>query len=217
VVVFFCYEPVSHIDNSYNLSHNSNAYFGWDVGMKKYQIIYADPPWKYRQGKSMGTNFQGAADAQYPCLDYKEIGELPIKKLSEEKCILFLWVTFPMLKEGIYVLEQWGFTYKTVAFTWLKTNNSNLKFFFGIGYYTKSNAEICLLGTKGSAHSLVKDNSISQVIITPKTKHSRKPQEARNKIVQLVGDLPKIELFARNKTEGWDVWGNEVDSDIELI
>jgi site-specific DNA-methyltransferase (adenine-specific) len=149
-------------------------------------------------------------------MDYKDIAKLPIKDITDKKCILFLWVTFPMLKEGIYVLEQWGFVYKTVAFTWLKTNINNMGFFFGIGYYTKSNAEICLLGTKGKGHSLVKNNNVSQVIITPKTKHSKKPQEAREKIIQLVGNLPRIELFARQKTEGWDVWGNEVESDIIL-
>ena len=87
---------------------------------------------------------------------------------------------------------------------------------FGIGYYTKSNAEVCLLATKGKAHKLVKNNSISQMIITSKTKHSEKPKEARNKIIQLVGELPRIELFARQKTEGWDVWGNEVESNITL-
>ena len=185
---------------------------------KKYNIVLADPPWRYRQGKSMGTNFQGAADAQYPCMDYKDIAKLPVKEISDEKCILFLWVTFPMLKEGIYVLEQWGFEYKTVAFTWLKTNINNMGFFFGIGYYTKSNAEICLLGTKGNAHTLVKNNSISQVIITPKTKHSSKPNEARIRIRELCGDdVNRIELFAREKTDWFgDVWGNEVESDIDL-
>lgn len=184
--------------------------------MKKYQIILADPPWHYRQGKSMGSNFQGAADAQYPCMDYRDIAKLPIKSITDEKCILFLWVTFPMLKEGIYVLEKWGFEYKTVAFTWLKTNIHNMGAFFGIGYYTKSNAEICLLGTKGKTHTLVKSNSVSQVIITPKTKHSKKPQEARDKIIELCGDIPRIELFAREKKSGFDVWGNEVDSDVIL-
>jgi len=186
--------------------------------MKKYQIIYADPPWKYRQGKSMGTNFQGASDAQYSCMDYRDIAKLPIKDISDEKCILFLWVTFPMLKEGIYVLEHWGFEYKTVAFTWLKTNINNMGAFFGIGYYTKSNAEVCLLGTKGNAHTLVKDNTVSQVIITPKTKHSTKPNEARIRIRQLCGDdVNRIELFAREKTDWFgDVWGDEVESDIDL-
>jgi len=122
-----------------------------------------------------------------------------------------------MLKEALEVIKNWGFEYKTAGFVWFKTNPKQpLKEFFGIGYYTKSNAEICLLATKGKAHQLVKSNSISQVITAPKSKHSEKPEIVRNKIVQLVGNLPKIELFAREKTDGWDVWGNEVESDIEL-
>ena len=180
---------------------------------KKYQIIYADPPWKYRQGKSLGTNFQAAADRHYPCMDYREICKLPIKDLVDEKCILFLWATFPMLREALEVIKEWGFEYKTVAFTWLKTYpKQSFKAVFGIGYYTKSNAEVCLLATKGQAHKLVKSNSVSQVIITSrKFKHSEKPQEARDKIIELVGDLPRIELFARQKTEGWDCLGYDID------
>ena len=194
--------------------------------MKKYQIIYADPPWKYRQGKSMGTNFQGAADAQYPCMDYRDIGKLPIRELADEKCILFIWVTFPMLAEGLEVIKAWGFEYKTIAFSWVKINPVNKQPLFGIGYYTKSNVEVCPLATKGEAHKLVKNNSISQVIVAPRTKHSKKPDEIREKIVQLVGDVPRIELFARdngsrnlfnkNPLDGWSAWGNEVKSDIIL-
>ena len=184
--------------------------------MKKYQIIYADPPWKYRQGSSMGTNFAGAADAQYECMNLNDICLLPVDDLADNQSILFLWVTFPMLREGLQVIEAWGFEYKTVAFTWVKTNANNMGFLFGVGYYTKSNAEICLLATKGNAHQLVRDNSISQMIMTPKQVHSHKPNEVRERIVQLLGDLPRIELFARRKVEGWDCWGNEVESDIEL-
>ena len=180
--------------------------------MKKYQIIYADPPWAYR---NMG-NIQATANAQYPTMKNEDICNLPIQDLADDNCILFLWATFPKIQEALDVIRVWGFEYKTVGFTWIKKNKNGGNF-FGVGWYTKSNAEICLLGTKGNAHTLVKDNSISQVIITPKTKHSRKPQEAREKIVQLVGDIPRIELFARQKIDGWDVWGNEVDSDIELL
>ncbi|MBA7673680.1 hypothetical protein ES703_81883 [subsurface metagenome] len=165
-----------------------------ETGLHKYQIIYADPPWKYRQGKSMGTSFQGAADAQYACLNYKEICSLPIDKIANKQSILFLWVTFP-----------------------IKTNVNNMGFFFGIGYYTKSNAEVCLLATRGDAHKLVKDNSISQMIMAPKTEHSRKPTIVRERIVQMLSDLPRIELFARQKIEGWDCWGNEVESSIDLL
>lgn len=184
--------------------------------MKKYQIIYADPPWKYRQGSSMGTQFQGAADRHYPCMDYKDICNLPIAELADDPCLLFIWVTFPFLKEGLSVIEAWGFEYKTIAFCWIKTNPIKLTPLFGVGYYLKSNAEPCLLATKGQAHKLVKNNSLSSIIVEPKTKHSRKPIEARNRIVQLTGDISRIELFARNKFDGWDVWGNEVESDIEL-
>jgi len=193
---------------------------------KKYQIIYADPPWKYSQGKKMGTNFQGAADAHYPCMDYQDICKLPIGDLADEKCILFMWATFPMLAEGLEVIKAWGFKYKTVAFSWLKINSVNKQPLFGIGYYTKSNIEVCLLATKGEAHKLVKSNSVSQVIIAPRTKHSKKPDETRERIIELVGNLPRIELFARNDgsknlfgknpLDGWDAWGNEVESDIVL-
>ena len=145
-------------------------------------------------------------------MDYKEIGKLPVKEIADEKCILFLWATFPQLKEALTVIEAWGFEYKTLGFLWIKTNpNQAFSESFGIGYYTKSNAEICLLATKGKAHSLVKNNSISQVVPHPKTRHSEKPAIIRKKIVKLVGDIPRIELFARQKIEGWDAIGDEID------
>ncbi len=184
---------------------------------KKYQIILADPPWKYRQGKSMGTNFQGAADRHYSCMSYEDICKLPIKDLADENCILFMWATFPQLKEALAVIEAWGFEYKTLGFLWIKTYpNRPFQEVFGVGYYTKSNAEICLLATKGKAHSLVKSNCISQVVPHPRARHSEKPAIIRKKIVQLCGDIPRIELFAREKVEGWSAWGNEIESDIDF-
>lgn len=158
----------------------------------------------------MGTGFQGAADAQYDCMSYEDICALPVRYLADEKCVLFLWVTFPMLREGLEVVKAWGFEFKTVAFTWVKMNANNMGVFFGVGYYTKSNAEICLLATKGNAHRLVKDNSISQIIMTPKMAHSHKPSEVRERIVQMLGDLPRIELFARQKVDGWTCLGNAI-------
>jgi|TARA_Y100000310_G_C20624712_1_gene785217 site-specific DNA-methyltransferase (adenine-specific) len=191
--------------------------------MKKYQIIYADPPWKYRLGKSMGTNFQGAADAEYKTMSMEDICKLKVSEITDKDCILFLWVTFPQLKEGLKVIEAWGFEYKTIGFNWIKQNRDKSPF-FGIGYYTKSNGEICLLATKGNPHKFVKDNSISQIVMTYKTKHSQKPPVVRKKIVQLLGDRPRLEMFARKEDtlfehkdwKGWDVWGNEVESDIKL-
>ncbi len=171
----------------------------------KYNIIYADPPWEYDR-----TIGQGVAIDQYDLMPLEEIKRLPIKDLSSEHCILFLWATFPKLKEALEVIEAWNFEYKTVGFTWIKTNKNNNKPFFGIGSYTKSNAEICLLATKGEPHIFVKDNSISSVILSPLQEHSKKPGEVREKIVQLVGDIPKIELFAREKVKNWESWGNEI-------
>lgn len=170
---------------------------------KKYKIIYADPPWSY--DKKIG---QGIADDQYLTMPLEDIKKLPINLLSESDSILFIWVTFPMLKEGIEVLESWGFKYITCAFNWIKLND-NGKPFFGIGHYTKSNSELCLLAKKGKG-LIVKDNTISQIVMTKKSKHSQKPHEIYSKIEKLYGLTTKIELFARHKREGWDCWGNQV-------
>ena len=179
--------------------------------MKKYQIIYADPPWSYQNG---GVP-QGGVDAQYKTMSLAEIKALPISEISADTSVLLLWATFPQIQEALEVIKAWGFQYKTLGFSWLKTNKDGSPF-FGIGYYAKSNQEVCLLGVKGKAHSLVKSNSVSSFVSTGRTKHSEKPQIFRDKIVELFGDIPRIELFARQKTEDWDVWGNEVESDIQL-
>lgn len=190
--------------------------------MKKYNIIYADPPWSY--DKKIG---QGIADDIYETMDIESIKSLPIQNLSADDCFLFLWVTFPMLIEGLDVIKAWGFKYKTLGFSWIKTNkrqNQNqLSFlpidfidtFFGIGHYTKSNCEVCLIGKKGNPKII--DNTVSSIIIAPLRGHSRKPDETRDLIVKLCGDLPRVELFARQKIDGWDCWGNEVENTVELL
>ena len=176
----------------------------------KYSIIYADPPWKYNQRWSMKehkTRFGGGACNHYPMMTMDEIKALPVQEMADENCALFLWCTFPNLTQQIELFEAWGFEYKTVAFTWVKTNPVDKRPFFDVGYYTKSNAEVCLLGVKGRMKPV--SNSVSSVIIAPRREHSRKPDEARDRIVELFGDLPRIELFARCETPGWDVFGNE--------
>ena len=125
-----------------------------------------------------------------------------------------MWATFPQLKEALQLIKAWGFTYKTVAFVWLKTNKKALTWFYGLGFWTRGNAEICLLATKG--HPKRQAKNIHQLIISPIEEHSKKPEEARKKIVALMGDLPRIELFARKESPGWDIWGNEVKSNITL-
>ena len=176
---------------------------------KKYQIIYADPAWQYR---NMGS-IQATANAHYSTMSNEDICNLSVKEIADDNCILFLWATFPKIQEALDVIKAWGFEYKTVGFTWIKKNKNGSNF-FGVGWYTKSNAEVCLIGVKGKAPKI--SNSISQIIETVRERHSQKPAIVREKIVEFCGDIPRVELFAREKTEGWDVWGNEVESDIEL-
>lgn len=177
--------------------------------IKKYNIIYLDPPWKYNDRRNKHTRFSGGAMAHYPVMKISEIKALPIGNLAEDNAAMFMWCTFPQLGEQITLFKHWGFKYVTQAFTWIKTNKNDNKPFFGIGYYTKSNPEVCLLGIRGKMKPV--SNYVSSVIIAPRGKHSEKPKEARNRIVQLFGDVPRIELFARNSSPGWDVLGNGID------
>lgn len=180
--------------------------------MKKYQIIYADPPWHYRNyADDTASRWVGN---QYPVMSVEDICRLPITSIASEDCCLFLWTTAPCLQEAIKVVEAWGFTYKTKAFCWVKMNKSGMGIFTGMGYWTRSNSEDCWLVTRGHPKRI--DASISQIVMSPVQGHSHKPAIVRDLIVQLMGDLPRIELFARQKVEGWDCWGNEVESDIEL-
>lgn len=131
-----------------------------------------------------------------------------IQKISEKDCVLFLWVTFPCLLEGIKTIKEWGFKYKTCGFTWVKRNKVSDTWFFGLGHWTRANAEICLIATRGHIKRI--SNKVSQVVDTHIQEHSKKPDIVRDRIVELIGDLPRIELFARQTAEGWDCWGNEV-------
>lgn len=180
----------------------------------KYNIVLADPPWKYNTRNNPNTKFGGGANGHYPCLSVDEIKAFNVDSITEDNSALFLWITFPRLREGLDVLKAWGFDYRTVAFTWVKTNKKNNNPFFGIGYYTKSNAEICLLGIKGKMK--VVSNYVSQIVLSPKSIHSAKPPEIHDRIVQLFGDIPRVELFARNPKNGWDVFGNQVENSIVI-
>lgn len=173
---------------------------------KKYQIIYADPPWQYND-KMAGHSF--SLDHEYETQSTQWISKLPVQEISEDMCCLFLWVTSPLLDEGIKVLSDWGFKYKTVAFCWSK-ETVNGKDVSNLGRWTMGNVELCLLGVKGSPNSWRIDKSIKQLVRAVRTKHSKKTDIVRENIVKLLGDRPRIELFARQKTDGWDVWGNEV-------
>ena len=178
---------------------------------KKYNVIYADPPWKYTDVHTW-HKMGGGVSSHYKVMTINEIEKLGdvVKQIAAQDCLLFMWATFPNIKEALKVIEKWGFTYKTLGFSWIKTNKRNGKPFFGIGFYTKSNCEVCLLAIKGKPSNLKKSDKVSSCIISERREHSRKPDEVRERIVQLVGDVPRIELFARQSIEGWDCWGNEV-------
>lgn len=176
---------------------------------KKYSIIYADPPWSYKTGHT--KKWKGLAERHYETMTIKEIGKLPVEKIADKDAVLFMWVTFPCLKEGLKVIEEWGFTYKTVAFNWVKQNKKGAGLFWGLGFWTRSNSEICLLATKGRPKRI--SASVHSVIMSPVQKHSKKPEEAKQRIVELMGDLPRIELSAREVSPGWDAWGNEVSKE----
>ncbi len=161
------------------------------------------PPWSYKDKKCNGN-----CESHYNTMGIDDICKLPIKNIAEKDCVLFLWVTYPMLQEGLKLIKEWGFTYKTIGFQWIKQNKSGNGFFFGLGRWTRGNTECCLIAIKGKPKR--KSNSVSQLIISPLEQHSKKPDIVRDKIVELIGDLPRIELFARQYAEGWDCWGNEV-------
>ena len=172
----------------------------------KYNVIYADPPWHYNTWRDgMGT-----AERHYKTMKVEEIINMKdtIKKISDDDCILFLWVTFPCLLEGLKVMKEWGFKYKTCGFNWIKRNKKSDTWFFGMGHWTRANSELCLIGTKGTIKR--KSNKVFQIVDTHIEEHSKKPDVVRERIIELVGDLPRIELFARQTVDGWDSWGNEV-------
>lgn len=179
---------------------------------EKYSVIYADPPWKYEVYSKKGLG--RSAESHYPTMQLADICALPVGDLAEKNCALFLWVTMPCLKEGLRVIEAWGFTYKTIAFVWVKQNKKSDGLFWGMGYWTRSNVELCILATKG--HPRRQNAGVHQVVMSHIEEHSKKPQEVRDRIVQLMGDVPRVELFARQRFPGWDAWGNEVTSDISL-
>ena len=183
-----------------------------ELGKKKYCVIYADPPWQYTQcGKD--KKGKGTASKHYKTMKTDDICNLPVKNMIEDTgSICFLWATLPNLKEALKVMEAWGFEYKTAAFVWVKKNMQSGKLYWGMGAYTRANAEICLLGIspRFSAKKFIKSHSVHQVIESPHEKHSKKPDAVRKKIDQLLGNVTKIELFARQRIDGWDAWGDEM-------
>lgn len=180
-------------------------------GCKKYKIIYADPPWNYND---KGCN--GSASKHYKTMNDNFLYNIPVADiLAEKDCVLFLWATYPKLKEALRLIEEWGFEYKSIAFQWIKLNKSGKGYFYGLGRWTRGNTECCLLAVRGKPKRISK--SVFQLIFSPLREHSRKPDIVREKIVELIGDLPRIELFARQRFKGWDCWGDEIPNEIQEV
>ena len=180
-----------------------------------FNVIYVDPPWTFRTWSNRGKC--RSPEKHYDCMSLADVRALPVPDIAAEDCALFLWATDPLLPEAFKLIEAWGFTYKTVAFHWAKLNKSapgrtrlllsTSDFFVGMGYWTRANPELCLLATKGKPQRV--SMSVRRLVIEPRREHSRKPDEVAYRIVDLMGDVPRIELFARQSRHGWTTWGDE--------
>jgi len=168
--------------------------------------IYADPPWKFEAYSGKGK--QRAADRHYDTEPLGKIMEMgnAVQAVAADNCALFLWCVMPELPGALDVIESWGFAYKTAAFVWIKTASAGQPA-TGMGYWTRANAELCLLATRGSPSRLAKD--VHQVVMAPRGEHSAKPDEVRQRIMRLVGG-PYLELYGRGSAPGWYVWGNQI-------
>jgi N6-adenosine-specific RNA methylase IME4 len=199
----------------------------------KYNVIYLDPPWKYNSRANHKTRFRGGACGHYPLMTMDEIASLPIGQLADRHCALLMWCTFPYLDKQIRLFDHWGFRYRTQFLTWIKLNPRGYDLpaddpnyqhgkqyalyrdglfhsvFFGVGYYAKSNPEVCLLGMRGQLPTM--SDAVSSVILAPRREHSRKPDEAYERIEQVFGDVPRVELFARQRMPRWATAGNGID------
>lgn len=180
----------------------------------KYDVVYADPPWSYYNDMTVGpdcTTVKGMRRPPYPVMSVKDICDLPVKNITAEDAILFIWTTDYHLGRCINeVIPAWGFEYKTIGFVWAKKDRSGKQVSFMGAYTKKSGCELCLIATKGNPHNMVVDHKVNSFVEYPRQEHSKKPDIVRDSIVRLVGgDRKMIELFARDNFEGWDVWGND--------
>lgn len=176
----------------------------------RYDVVLADPPWRYNARRSASSRFGLGVHGHYPTMSTVDICALPVADLAAPRSLLFLWVTWPRLEDGMAVMRAWGFRYVTVGFLWVKTNPKSGGVYFGTGYYAKANTEPCLLGTRGGAWKPATD-SVSSVVMAPRRAHSQKPDDVRRRIVRMYPDVRRVELFARDRADGWDSWGNEVE------
>jgi N6-adenosine-specific RNA methylase IME4 len=182
--------------------------------MKKYNLIYADPAWTYRDKANDGER---GAGHKYDVMTVQEICRLPVWDLAADSCLLAMWWVPTQPLEALKVVEAWGFRFMTMkGFTWHKTNKHKGNSAIGMGHMTRANSEDCLFAVKGKLPERL-DASICQHITAPRMEHSAKPPIIRHRLIQLLGDVPRIELFSRDNIEGWENWGNQCESSVDLI
>tara|TARA_R100000406_G_scaffold95863_2_gene91484 strand:+ start:3527 stop:4075 length:549 start_codon:yes stop_codon:yes gene_type:complete len=182
--------------------------------MKKYQIIYADPAWSYKnqtQHAGKGKPNTGGAKTHYPTMSIKDMKKLKVPSLCSDDCLIFMWSSSPHLDVAIELMKAWGFNWATIGFVWDKQRVNP-------SFYTMSQIEICLIGKKkgGKIPQPRGARNVRQFLSKMRGKHSEKPKEVRKRIEQMFPTQNKIELFARERVENWDAWGNEVESDVEI-
>jgi len=180
--------------------------------MSLYDVILADPPWQYTS-KSVTPNRE--VTNHYPTMPTADICALPVSEFAAKRCALFMWATWPLMPDALQVIQAWGFTFKTIGFDWIKLNQNSMGVFVGMGAYTRSNPEPCLLAFRGDPLP-VQAHDVPAVIMSPVREHSRKPAEIHAKIEKLYPNMRYLEMFARRPRKGWDVFGNEVTGSIRL-
>lgn len=177
-----------------------------------YSVILADPPWKFSYWSEKAFDTGRHVSLKYDLMDTDAICRLPVGEIAAPDSVLFLWATWPNLLDALRVIEAWGFTYRTLAFVWVKTARGG-QYATGMGYYTRSNSEPCLLATRGKTLPR-RQHDVGQILddtlISLRREHSRKPDGQYARIERLFGDVPRVELFARQRYRGWDSWGNQV-------
>lgn len=184
-----------------------------DLPRNHFGVIYADPPWRFKVRSEKGED--RSASQHYDVMETKDIAALPVRDLAAENSVLLIWTTWPHLKSALWIISAWGFTYKTCGFDWMKAHAGQMEMFrddtdaqVGMGFWTRSNSEPCLLATRGKPKRLNAD--VRMGIIEPRREHSRKPDCVHDRIERLVAG-PYLELFARQQRANWTVWGNETE------
>lgn len=177
--------------------------------MKKYRVIYADPPWDYglmkpRKQKHRGGNPQ----SHYRTMSLSEVMNLPIGQICEDTSCLFLWVTNPKIQDGLRVMAEWGFRYQTII-TWIKITRNGEISRNGLGFYFRGATEHLLFGTRGN-FKIPTSKRLPNVILAERGKHSSKPHKTYE-LIEGITEGKRIELFARQKVEGWDSVGFDID------